>query len=122
MKQCPLGHVPKIQIEYEDAASEHDDASGMAVIARIAVLEGVDAADAQDAIAVPPEADALDGNGVVEQQQILRTAGGPGRRHRHLARLEAVVPEPAAGRQQQKSEKIKQIHARSLAEFLLVLS
>ena len=107
MKQCPLGHVPKIQIDHQDAASEHDNASSMAVIARIAVLEGVDAADAQDALAVPPQADALDGYGVVEQQQILRTAGGPGRRHRHLARFKAVVPEPAARGQQQKSEKIE---------------
>ena len=59
----------QIEVDHQHAATQHDQASRPAVVAGIAVLERIKATDAQSALAIPSEAETLNGDGIVEQQQ-----------------------------------------------------
>ena len=106
-----------IEADHQHAAAEQGDAAGTAVVAGVAVLEVVGAADAHGAVAVAAQADPSYGDGVVEQQQMLRVAGGLGSRDGRFARFEAVEPEPTGGGQQHEAEEVEKIHAVSLPQI-----
>ena len=94
----------QVQVDHQHTLAEQHDAAGSAVIAGIAVLEIVDAVDAQETVAVAANPGPVDGDGIVEQLQPFGIAGGFRRRDGLLARIEAVEPEPRAAAEEQESK------------------
>ena len=68
------------------ARAEQRHVAAPAVVARVAVVEAVDALDPRASFVVAPQADAVERDGVVEEKEALRAARGPDRR---VARLRA---------------------------------
>ena len=88
------------QVDHQNVRTEHHQTPGPTIIARVAVLETVDAANRQSAV-VAPEAEALNGYGIVKQKQAFGLTRRARLGDRNLARLEAIKPQPGENRQEQ---------------------
>ena len=91
---------------------EQDDAALPAVVAGVAVFKGVGALQAQHAVVVTHQPQAAEGNGVVEQLQILVGTGAFRLTDAGFAGIEAVVPEPGQGAEKQDGKRFEEGHRR----------
>ena len=64
-----IQRLRQVEVDHQDSAPEHDQTSGPPIVAGITVLERIDATNAQSAVAISPDTETLNGDGIVKQQQ-----------------------------------------------------
>lgn len=77
-------------------AAQHDDRAMAAVVPRVREFERVGTFDLHLPVVVAREAHPGEGDGVVEELQLIALAGRASGAHRALARLQAIGPEQRA--------------------------
>ncbi|MDQ5881046.1 MAG: hypothetical protein QG616_876 [Pseudomonadota bacterium] len=106
------------QADHHHVLPEQRDTALPAVVAGIAVFEGVGALQAQPSGIVARRAKTADGHRIVKQLQILVGTGGTRFAHASLAGLETVVPKPGEQTQHQDGKRFEERHGRKYTRWM----
>jgi hypothetical protein len=98
------------QVQQQQIAAEQGDVALPAIVAGIAVLEVIDAPQAQAAIVIARRAQPAERDGVIEQQQVFGRTGGTRSGHPRRTCLEAVEPEPGESKQNEQADRFHPRH------------
>ena len=87
-----------------------------AVVAGIAVLEPINAAQSKTAIVIAYQTQRTDGYGIVQEEHAFLLAGEARRFDAAFARLEAIQPQPDAAGNEDERQQLHDVHGESIRD------